>query len=156
MKITLRSLILLAALLVSGAAVADTGEVDALRGFFNAVSSKNYAAAWSAFTRHTQDLVVQNVADSEKMSVQDVRKLFDTNDESIQAGFWESFRQSSQSPVIAGLPMSAAGKQLDADGSVSISFTNGNQVTVLMYQEGGGWKVGWMETFFPGGKVPVK
>jgi hypothetical protein len=29
-------------------------------------------------------------------------------------------------------------------------------MTILMYKEAGRWKVGWMETFFPGGKLPKK
>lgn len=156
MRITLRSLLLLSALFVftpGYAADTDTASVSALRGFFSAVANKDYAGAWAAFTRHSQDMIVDNIASSEKMSAQDVRKLMDDNDQRIRDGFWESFRQSSKPEEFINLPMASGGHRMDADDSVVISFSNGATATVLMYHEGGVWKVGWMETFFPGGKV---
>ena len=157
MKTLLRQALLVAVLLLPvSAPAADAGPVVALRTFFTEVTNGDYAAAWAAFTRRSQDGIVQSVAGSEHMTSADVRKLFDTNDPSIRAGFWDSFRNSSQSATFVEAAM-APGRSLNGSGdSVVMTLTNGNTATLQMYREGKVWKVGWMETFFPDNKVPVK
>lgn len=159
MKTLLRSLFLLSALSTFAPAFAtdtDSAPASALRGFFTAVANKDYASAWAAFTRHSQEGIVKATADSEHMDIDEVRKLFITNDQSIRDGFWESFRQSSQAEKFINLAMASGGRQADADDSVVITLPNHNSATLLMYYEDGAWKVGWMETFFPGNKIPVQ
>ena len=149
MRNPLRLVVLLSALLLLPSSLAaDTGPVVALRAFFTAVSGKDYAAAWAGFTHKSQDRIAEVVAKSEKMSVTDVRKLFDTNDKRIRDGFWESFRTSSNSDTFLQVAMSPGAGSGSSDGSVLITAPNGNVITMLMYRENGGWKVGWMETFF--------
>lgn len=155
MKRILYSLALLSLLalapLASADTNADTGPVIALRAFFTAVVKDDAGASWVLFTRRTQDGVVKSVADSEHMDPAAVRRLFDTADLSIRDGFWKSFHQSSQAESFIGVQMSSQGPANGADGSVLITMPNGNQATVLMFREGGAWKVGWFETFFPNG-----
>jgi len=155
MQKTLRQALLITALLVSAPAfTADTGPVIALRAFFTAVTQKDYATAWATLSRKSQEGIVDSVADGEHMASPDVRKLFDTNDPSIDAGFWESFRQSSQAETFLQVAMAPGGARNGSDDSVVITMANGNTVALQMYQEGSAWKVGWMETFFPSNKVP--
>jgi hypothetical protein len=77
-----------------------------------------------------------------------VRALFDANDSRIDSGFWESFRTSSTAGNFAADTMTS---QVSADGSNAAVqvFSGGKSVTIKMHREGGAWKVGWMETFFP-------
>lgn len=155
MRNALRHVLLITTLLVSAHAfAADTGPVIALRAFFTSVSQKDYAIAWATLSRKSQEGIVNSVADGEHMAAPDVRKLFDTNDPSIDAGFWESFRQSSQSETFLQVAMVPGGSSNGSDGSAVITLANGGTVTMQMYREAGSWKVGWMETFFPSNKVP--
>jgi len=156
MKTMLRHVLLICVLSVSAPVfAADSATVVALRTFFTNVTNKDYAAAWAGFTRRSQDGIVNSVADSEHMAAADVRKLFDTNDQSIQAGFWDSFRNSSQSATFVEVAMAPGGTLNGSDDSVVMTLANGNTVSLQMFREGGVWKVGWMETFFPSNKVPT-
>ena len=156
LRSTLRSLAFTAALLAMAPVTADepsSAPVIALRTFFNAVAGEDYASAWKGFTRKSQQVIIQSIADSEKMSATDVEQLFSTNAQSIQAGFWTNFRQSSQADTLVGLAMRSAGPQRGAEGSVEITLSDGRVATLLMYKEGRKWKVGWTETFFPSGAI---
>jgi len=156
MKTMLRCALLSAVLLVSGSlSAADMGPVVALRAFFTEVAGQNYAPAWSAFTRRSQDGIVASVAGSEHMTPADVRKLFDADDQRIRAGFWDSFKNSSQAATFVEVAMAPGGALNGSDDSVVMTLPNGNTVALQMFREGGVWKVGWMETFFPDNKVPV-
>jgi hypothetical protein len=138
------------------AAVAqDAGTVLVLRGFFAAVAARDYATAWAAFSAKTQNWVAQGIAESAQMTVGEVRKLLDSNDERVQRGFWESFRESSKPEVLTQLGMTPATAP-GADGAVRVTGANVKEMVILMYKEAGGWKVGWMETFFPTGKLPAQ
>ena len=147
-------MVILALLAAAPSLAADTGPVVALRTFFTDVTNQDYAPAWAAFTRRSQDGIVNSVASSEHRTPADVRKLFDTNDASIRAGFWESFRNSTQAATFVAVAMAPGGARNGSDDSVVMTLPNGNSATLLMYKEGGAWKVGWMETFFPDNKVP--
>ena len=130
----------------------DSGAVVALRGFFVAVAAKDYASAWSGFSAKTKNLVAQSIAEDHKMTADEVRKLLDSNDDSVQRGFWESFRNSVKPEVYVQLAMSPA-TAAGADGAVKVKAPS-KELTFLMYKEASGWKVGWMETWFPGKQRP--
>lgn len=156
MKTLLRHALLICVLSVATPVfAADGGPVVALRTFFTDVTKQDYAAAWAAFTRRSQDGIVNLVADSDHMTAAEVRKLFDSNDQRIQAGFWESFRNSSQSATFVEVAMAPGGALNGSDDSVVMTLANGNTVSLQMFREGGVWKVGWMETFFPSNKAPT-
>jgi hypothetical protein len=132
----------------------DAQSAVALRAFFAAVAAKDYATAWSAFSAKTQGWVAQSIADSANMTAAEVRKLLDANDDRVQRGFWDSFRTSSKPERFAQVAMNP-GIAPGGDGAVQLTV-DGQQMTVLMSKEAGGWKVGWMETFFPTGTLPAK
>jgi len=155
MKTLSRALLLSLLLVFPLTAPADAGPVIVLRAFFTAVVNGDDKTAWSLFTRHTQDGVVKSVADSEKMDVTELRAMFDSADQRLHDGFWASFRSSSQAESFVSVQMNSTGPSKDAPGSVLITFPNGNTVSMLMYREGGAWKVGWFETFFPSGALPA-
>jgi len=135
---------------------ADPGPVIALRAFFTAVVNGDDKTAWNLFTRHTQDGVVKSVADSEKMDPVELRAMFGSADQRLHDGFWASFHKSSQAETFLAVQMDSTGPSKDAPGSVLITYpNNAGTVTMLMYREGGAWKVGWFETFFPSGSIPT-
>ena len=133
----------------SAAGAQDAQAVVALRGFFVSVAAQDYAPAWSALSAKSQGWIANAIADSAH------RKLLDDNDSSVQRGFWDSFRESSKPEVFTQMAMTPAAAP-GADADVTVSGANVKDMVILMYKEAGGWKVGWMETFFPGGKVPKK
>jgi len=155
MKTLSRALLacLLLVLPLASSADADAGPVIALRAFFTAVVNGDDKGAWGLFSRHTKDGIVKSVADSEHMDKAEVRKLFDSAAPQLHEGFWASFHSSSQAETFVSVQMDSTGPSKDAPGSVLITMPNGSSVTMLMYREGGAWKVGWFETFFPGGAV---
>src|SRR5579859_2354317 len=118
MKMPLRRALLVSALLLPlPAFAADTGPVAALRSFFTDVTKSDYADAWAAFTSRSKQGIVNSVADSEHLDPTKVRKLFDTNDPSIQAGFWENFKNSSQSGKFVEFAMATGGPLKGSDDS---------------------------------------
>ncbi len=67
--------------------------------FFKAIVAKEYAVAWGLLTETTKTRLVQTSAKEAKMSEQEMRKLFDSNDTAIQQGFWTAFRGSCKAEV---------------------------------------------------------
>ena len=118
----------------------------AVKGFFQAVSARDYGRAWALLSSSSQNRIVTMVARDEQMSTEAVRSLFETRDPSVCAGFWDSFRTSSHSEIMAGRTFTS-GQVAGNRGSVRMEGNDErNFVTVL---EGGAWRFGLMETFPP-------
>jgi hypothetical protein len=152
MQVVLRTILAFIIFLnAAPAAAASNDPAAALRAFLTSVDQKDYAAAWSDFTRSTQDAIVKSVANNEHMDAAQVHSLFDANDSRIDAGFWDSFRKSSTAGALAQYGMTSDVFGNGANAEVRI-LTGGRTVTIKMFLEVGAWKVGWMETFFPNSK----
>lgn len=102
----------------SSAVVAfDSGNVDtaafasAPKQFFQAIVAKDYQTAWGLLSETTKANLVKTTAKEAKLDEAELRRLFDTNDPSIQKGFWSAFRESCK-----------------ADVFVNFSYTYGRQV----------------------------
>ena len=118
----------------------------AVKGFFQAVSARDYGRAWALLSSSSQNRIVTMVARDEQMSTEAVRSLFETRDPSVCAGFWDPFRTSSHSEIMAGRTFTS-GQVAGNRGSVRMEGNDErNFVTVL---EGGAWRFGLMETFPP-------
>ncbi len=118
----------------------------AVKGFFQAVSARDYGRAWALLSSSSQNRIVTMVARDEQMSTEAVRSLFETRDPSVCAGFWDSFRTSSHSEIMAGRTFTS-GQVAGNRGSVRMEGNDErNFVTVL---EEGSWRFGLMETFPP-------
>ncbi len=141
---TLLALVVLITCLIQPAQAQDPAQ--AVKGFFQAVSARDYGRAWELLSSSSQNRIVAMVARDEEMSAEAVRQLFETRDPSICAGFWDSFRASSHSEVLAArdfITSQVAGSR----GSVRMEGNDArNFVTAL---EGGSWRFGLMETFAP-------
>jgi len=116
----------------------------AVKGFFQAVSARDYGRAWALLSSSSQNRIVTMVARDEQMSTEAVRRLFETRDPSVCAGFWDSFRTSSRSEVLASRTF-LSGQVAGNRGSVRMEGNDErNFVTVL---EEGSWRFGLMESF---------
>lgn len=118
--------------------------------FYRAVEVKDYLTAWSLLTEASKVRIVSMVADEAKMSVAEVRALFDGNAQEIQDGFWASFREGDQVKLILSLNLQYSGQK---DGFHVISATmpeekggNGQTMDILVKDENGP-KFGIAETF---------
>jgi hypothetical protein len=139
---TLLVLITLISCLVAPAQ-AQKDPAQAVKAFFQAVSARDYGRAWNLLSSTSQNRIVNMVANDEKMSTEAVRRLFETHDPSICTGFWDSFRASSHSEILAGRTF-ITGQVVGNRGSVRMQENNEqNFVTVL---EKGSWRFGMMES----------
>ena len=118
----------------------------AVQGFFQAVVAEDYARAWTLLSSGSQDKIVADVATSEKMDPQAVRRLFDTSDPSICSGFWASFRKGSKSDVLAS---QAFLTQTTAGNCATVRIEGNDNVSFLAYLENGSWRFGLVETIAP-------
>jgi len=139
---TLLALIILISCLVAPAQAQDPAH--AVKGFFQAVNARDYGRAWDLLSSSSQNRIVTMVARDEEMSTEAVRRLFETRDPSVCAGFWDSFRASSHSEILAGRTFTS-GQVAGNRGSVRMDGNDERHfVTVL---EEGSWRFGLMETF---------
>lgn len=118
----------------------------AVKGFFGAVAAKDYLKAWGLLSDTSKTTICEMIAKDENMKASDVRTLFDTNDPRIQNGFWDSFRQSSKSDVLAGSTYTSGA----VNGTKASVTMEGNTTVFHTFKENGRWKFGLMETFPPG------
>lgn len=122
------------------------GPAGAVKGFFGAVAAQEYPKAWALLSSTSKNTICEMIAKDEKMQAADVRTLFETNDPSIRKGFWESFRQSSKSDVLAASSFTTGA----VNGERADVTMQGNSAVFLTFREKGQWKFGLMETFPPG------
>lgn len=134
------------ALPATAAEPAGGGPAGAVKGFFGAVAAKEYAKAWGYLSNASKTQICDMIAKDEKMQVTEVRALFDSNDPRIQNGFWDSFRQSSKSDVLADSHYTTGA----VTGNRADVKMDGNNTVFHTFKENGKWKFGLMETFPPG------
>ncbi|MHB2017422.1 MAG: hypothetical protein ACYCW6_10795 [Candidatus Xenobia bacterium] len=123
----------------------------ACHNFFSAVNSRDYGTAWKLLSHKSQDSLIDGVVKSDKIDQATVRQMFDSNDERLQRGFWDSFRESSKAVVYASADYRVESVKGD-EAKVSFGKNGDTAPTKLLaYHEADGWKFGLMETFFPQG-----
>lgn len=121
------------------------GPASAVKGFFHAVAQKQYGAAWKLLSESSKATICQSIARDEKMDAGEVRRLFESNDVSIQNGFWESFRVNSKCEVLAGSVFQSGA----VDGNRADVTVRGASAVFRAVREQGSWRFGLMETFPP-------
>lgn len=124
----------------------------AAKGFFSSVATKNYSNAWHLMSEQSQNWLINIIAKQAKVEPAQVKVLFDSNDPSLQDGFWEEFRKSSKSEDLVKLGTFETVEATETDARVNMTI-NGSVKTLLMKNEGG-WKLGYQETFLPSGQLP--
>lgn len=140
-------LCLLVAVPAEATRTAASDPAQAVKGFFQAVAGKNYAQAWALLSRSSQDQIVTMIARDEKMEPAAVRSLFERTDPAICNGFWESFRNSSSSDVLAQGTFKTT---QNAGNRATVELANNANARFLAFLENGSWRFGLLETFPPG------
>lgn len=147
---TLSALCLLLLLAPAWADTSPQAAVDVVKDFYHAVDAQDYPKAWSLLTEASKVRIVSMVADEAKMSVAEVRALFDGNAQEVRDGFWASFREGDQVKLVLSLNLQYSGQK---DGFHVISATmpaekggNGQSLEILIKDENGP-KFGIAETF---------
>ena len=126
----------------------------ATRTFYQSVLGDKFDVSWKVLSKASQDKIVSMVAEEEKMNADEVRKLFDSNDAKIQAGFWQSFKNSSK--VDQYVP-AATYKLVKTEGDTA-QVQLVNKLVVLdskAYKENGEWKMGYVESFMDNAAPPA-
>ena len=139
-------------LLCTLGAFAQSSPDAAAKDFFSSVAEKSYANAWHLMSSQSQNWLVGLIAEQAKVAPAQVKALFDSNDPSLQDGFWEEFRKSSKSEDLVKLGQFQTVEATGTDAKVSMTI-NGSVKTLLMKKEDG-WKLGYQETFMPSGQLP--
>ena len=122
--------------------------IDAVKGFFDAVSKEQYDVAWATLTKASQDKFITMVASDEKMEPAKVRELFEQTQTSIRIGFWRSFRNSSKLDLVA--PTATYKVLNEGPEQAEVEMTSGDVVLKSKaFKEGSQWKMGYVETFLP-------
>jgi hypothetical protein len=131
------------------AQAADTAAfASAPKQFFQAIVAKDYATAWGLLSEKTKKSLVATSAKEAKMSDEEMRKLFDTNDPAIQNGFWSAFRGSCKADVFVGFSYTY-GRQVGDKHIVELRRPGAGADKALeleVYDEGGP-KFGMAESF---------
>lgn len=149
--------VLLAACLLSAAVGAKPAltPTEAPLRFFKALEAMDFAEAWQSLTAQSQAQFVETVIATEKdpkLTPVIVRQLFESNDKTLQMGFWASFRYH--------LGLSDWLKQrFELDKTLSSEESRvkalPSRVMLVVKNEKGDWKFGFTETFLPAKGAPT-
>lgn len=117
--------------------------------FFQALEAMDFAEAWQSLTAHSQAQFVETVIATEKdpkLTPVIVRQLFESNDKTLQMGFWASFRYHLG--VSDWLKQKfELEKTLSSDESRVKALPA--RLILVVKNEKGDWKFGFTETFVP-------
>lgn len=138
------ALVLGFALLAGAPALAESDEpAHAVKGFFGAVSGRDYALAWRLLSTGSRDELVRLVARDENMSQEAVRNLFERDAASVRTGFWDPFRAQSRCEKLAPHEF----RTRVSRGNMAWVEIPGSATRFRAFRENGGWRFGLMETF---------
>jgi hypothetical protein len=123
----------------------------ALTQFWKTLADQQYQSTWHLMSMRTQQVLADAIAKDAKLSSFQVMEMFKNNDPALQAGFWTEFRRTSNAPEIVRQTTWSASPAKAGQCSVQAIVNGKATVRVKMFLEGGGWKVGYVETFMPNG-----
>ena len=137
-------------LFLTGQALAEVNAeaaASAPQQFYQAVNVKDYGTAWNLLTSASKARITSMVAADAKLPEEQVRQLFDTNDASVQGGFWDSLRGGADTEVYAGLKYVYAGEK---NGALIVNASDpagGDKSLEMIVKDEGGYKFGLIETY---------
>lgn len=111
--------------------------------FFQALQEKDYPRVWELLTERSQSMIVQMLARTWKAhSAEELIENFAAGGGVAQT-YWQSFAQS----VKLEQWLAQSYRQLGVSGQEVIVKATPSDVHLLVYQQGGRWKFGYIETF---------
>lgn len=148
-RIVRTALVLFAVFSVTSISRAEENPDVSARNFFKSLNDKDYSRAWKLLSKKSQDGIVAAIATSSKLPSAQVKELFKKDDQSLQSGFWDSFRASSKADQVLQNGTFTITLKKAKLAKVSLS----KKVDLLMFNEAG-WRFGFLESFFPQGYTP--
>ena len=113
--------------------------------FFLSVADEKFQDSWRMLSTYSQDSIVNMVAEEAEKPPDLIRTLFDTNHRSVQTGFWNSFRTSSQIPAL--LPRAVYHQTHRTGDYATVMVRVGEEeIRFELYEEKGSWKLGLIES----------
>jgi clan AA aspartic protease (TIGR02281 family) len=113
--------------------------------FFLSIAEEKFADSWKMLSTYSQDTIVNMVAEEAEKPPDLIRTLFDTNHRSVQSGFWNSFRSSSQIPIL--LPRAIYHQTHRTGDFATVMVRVGEEeIRFELYEEKGSWKLGLIES----------
>ncbi|PIQ25492.1 hypothetical protein COW36_20825 [bacterium (Candidatus Blackallbacteria) CG17_big_fil_post_rev_8_21_14_2_50_48_46] len=117
--------------------------------FFKALEAMDFAEAWQSLTLQSQQEIIEKIIATEKnpkLTPVLVRQLFDSNDKTLQLGFWASFRHH-----IGFNDWLKQKFELEKtiSGTEARIKTLPAKISLVVRNESGEWKFGFTETFMP-------
>lgn len=111
--------------------------------FFKALQSHNYPQAWTCLTHRSRETIVDLLAKSWKAhSAQELTRMFE-HGHSVAEIYWQQFTRNLK--IQTWLDQSY--QQLGQSGSEVLVKASPSGVHLMVFQEAGGWKLGYIETF---------
>jgi clan AA aspartic protease (TIGR02281 family) len=113
--------------------------------FFISISKENFLDSWKMLSSYSQNTIVTMVAAEAEKSPELIRSLFDTNHRSVQTGFWNSFRSSSQIPALVPMAVYHQTDRTESFATVLVRVGD-EEIRFELYEEKGSWKLGLIES----------
>jgi hypothetical protein len=113
--------------------------------FFSSIAAKNFLDSWKMLSTYSQDTIVTMVAEEAEKSPELIRSLFEINHRSVQSGFWDSFRASSQIPALVPRAIYHQTNRNENFATVLVRVGE-EEIRFELYEEKGGWKLGLIES----------
>lgn len=111
--------------------------------FFKSLQKKDYVTSWDCLTRHSQDLIVQMLAQSwEGQNAEQLKELFAKGQGPAKI-YWDHFRKNLQLELWINQnyrPLGLSGREVIVKASPA-------DVDLMVFKQGNDWKFGYMETF---------
>lgn len=125
--------------------VDEDSPVRIVKVFFESVAKENFDISWSTLSGYSQEKIIQLVASEGDVSPKLIRSLFENNDSTIRNGFWMSFRNFSEIPLI--VPFATYREVKNGPESATVQVKVGEkELPFKVYLEEGHWRMGLIES----------
>ncbi len=111
--------------------------------FFKALQSRDYTKVWTLLTHHSRETIVGLLAKSWKVhSAEELARMFE-HGHSIAEIYWQQFTQNTKMQTW----LEQSYQQMGQTGSEILVKASPSGVHLMVFQEQGNWKLGYIETF---------
>lgn len=132
--------------------------LDAAEGFFIYLNDKGYKDAWELLSERSRQVIIDDVYKASSQSTpsidrESIARDFNTNGV-IFNKYWEALRANFDPDIVLNERVWAF-EEIN-ENNATILLKGSGVAKLKMYKEEGGWKVGFVETFWarnPGGVV---
>jgi len=111
--------------------------------FFKALQSHDYPKVWTYLTHHSRETILGLLAKSWKAhSAEELTRMFE-HGHSVAEIYWQAFTRAMKMKIW----LEQSYQQLGLSGAEVLVKASPSGVHLMMFQEAGQWKFGYIETF---------